>query len=174
VWTGHEVLVWGGGSTIEDEVAFVDGAAYDPAQDTWRSIGAAPIRAGGRQEAVWTGRQMLVWGGSGDAAAYDPASDRWTPLPKAPLPPLPTPVVVWTGRFMLVWGIPESQAQAERPVGVGAAFDPVRRRWLPLNAAGGPAGQGQTGVWTGAAMIVWGGLGGGGVPTAGGSFSLGG
>jgi hypothetical protein len=173
VWTGREMIVWGGGSTQENQVAFTDGAAYDPATDTWRSIGSAPVAPGSRYEAVWTGKQMLVWGGpEGQGAAYDPVMNRWTPLPKSPLPYLPTPAVVWTGKLMLVWGLPETEAQNELPAGLGAAYDPVGRQWTLL-APGGPVGQGQTAVWTGSEMLVWGGIVGTGQAAPAGALRLG-
>jgi len=61
--------------------------------------------------AVWTGRHLLVWGGTRAASSlatatglsYDPASNRWTALPAAPLRPALAPIAVWTGRSMLVW-----------------------------------------------------------------------
>ena len=58
---------------------------------------AAPAPIAGRDgaAAVWTSRQLLVWGGNGrlpgaglrllrDGVAYDPAGDRWQPIPTAP------------------------------------------------------------------------------------------
>jgi N-acetylneuraminic acid mutarotase len=174
VWTGKQMIVWGGGSTVEDQVAFADGASYDPATDTWLSIGSAPVPPGGRYEAVWTGKQMIVWGGGsqGRGAAYDPATNRWTAIPNAPLPFISAPNVVWTGRLMLVWGLPESQAQSEAPIGAGAAYDPSSRQWIPLNRTDGPAGQGQAAVWTGREMLVWGGFGSTGLTTQGAAFKL--
>ena len=116
---------------------------------------------------------MLVWGGAkGQGAAYDPASGRWASLPPSPIGPVPVPEVVWTGRQMLVWGLPESQAQARHPVGRGAEFDPATGRWTPLESTGGPAALGQSAVWAGSRLLVWGGFAGGGAPEPGGVFRL--
>src|SRR5438046_218202 len=54
IWTGSEMIVWGGGSA--------SGGRYDPTTDTWTS----PSVPGGRDghSAVWTGSEMIVWGGS--------------------------------------------------------------------------------------------------------------
>jgi N-acetylneuraminic acid mutarotase len=159
VWTGREMLVWGGATLKESNFAFDDGAAYNPMTDTWRSIGVAPIHAGARFTAVWTGKQMLVWGGPrGEGAAYDPASNRWSVLPKSPLPTITTPSSVWTGRLMLIWGAPDQQPSPSEPVARGAAYDPARDEWLPLPAAPTAPGLGQAAVWTGTAMLVWGGF----------------
>ena len=37
VWTGSEMLVWGGGSFPQDFANY--GGRYDPATDTWKLIG---------------------------------------------------------------------------------------------------------------------------------------
>src|SRR5438876_301645 len=60
VWTGSEMIVWGGfnGSFLNT------GGRYNPGTDSWTatSITSAPA---GRYEhtAVWTGSEMIVWGG---------------------------------------------------------------------------------------------------------------
>jgi hypothetical protein len=159
VWTGRMMLVWGGGSTEENGVAFRDGAAYDPATNSWRPIGAAPVWPGAQYTATWTGRVMVVWGGSrGQGAAYDVATGRWTALPRAPLSFIPTPTAVWTGRVMMVWGTPASAYNTSRPTAKGAAFDPATRSWTTLPKVPGGPGEGQSAVWTGRSMIVWGGF----------------
>ena len=90
VWTGTEMVVWGG---FDNTSYFDDGGAYDPATDTWRTVPKGPLGPRAvRASAVWTGTEMLVWGGeggtqggNGDGAAYDPAADSWRPLAAAPL-----------------------------------------------------------------------------------------
>ncbi len=76
VWTGTEVIVWGGrlGNT-----ALLDGAAYDPATDTWRTIASNSWGHPGAH-AVWTGTEMVVLAKNG-GAAYDPVTDTWRDLP---------------------------------------------------------------------------------------------
>lgn len=94
VWTGAEVIVWGGG-VVGGTTGFATGFAYDPELDAWRPIsseGAPSPRAG--HVAVWlpTYGAMVVWGGAGascergrgdgrrvcgDAFAYFPMEDRW-------------------------------------------------------------------------------------------------
>jgi hypothetical protein len=172
VWTGREMLVWGGATLQESQVAFGDGAAYDPATDTWRSIPVAPVHAGARFTAVWTGKQMIIWGGTeGEGAAYDPATNRWTSLPEGSLPALATPTATWTGRLMLVWGGPDDQPDPAHPVAEGAAFDPTENRWSLLSRAPSAPGQGQAAVWTGTRMLVWGGFAGTGPLSSGAAFA---
>jgi len=173
VWTGREMLVWGGATLKEGPLAFPDGAAYNPATNSWRSIGVAPLHAGARFGAVWTGKQMLVWGGTrGEGAAFDPVTNRWTLLPKSPLPPLSSPTSVWTGRMMLIWGAPEEQPNPSLPIAEGAAYDPEEGRWTLLPSAPSAPGLGQVAVWAGTRMLVWGGFAGDGPLSAGADFNL--
>jgi len=143
------------------------GAAYDPARDRWRRLAPAPLRDRFAATAVWTGREMMVWGGTSArlhddeemGAAYDPARDRWRRLPPAPLQGRAGHTAVWTGEEMLVYG----GNALERTPGVfadGAAFDPVADRWrmLPPTALLQPR-TGTSSVWTGEEMLVWGGAG---------------
>ena len=63
VWTGTEMIVWGG---IDDNGSYSNtGGRYDADANSWTltSITNAPT---GREEhtAVWTGSEMIVWGGS--------------------------------------------------------------------------------------------------------------
>ena len=82
VWTGSEFLVWGGRN---DNFMYQQGAAYDPATDTWRSI-ADNQWAGIGSMSVWTGTQFVViWKLSG--AVYDVATDTWSQDALAALDP---------------------------------------------------------------------------------------
>ena len=64
VWTGTRMVVWGGNENFGG--AFLDtGGVYDPVAGTWSAtttVGAPTARA--FHTAVWTGLQMVVWGGS--------------------------------------------------------------------------------------------------------------
>src|SRR5206468_3557498 len=82
VWTGTEMIVWGGEYGSYRNV----GGRYDPAGDSWSStslIGAPTGRS--RHTAIWTGVDMVVWGGAAGSTddnsggRYDPAADLWTP-----------------------------------------------------------------------------------------------
>lgn len=95
VWTGREVLYWGGYAGTE-LAAQADGAAFDPSTAKWRRIASAPM-ARAYAQAVWTGREVVMWGGSerccpvdstphsSVAAAYDPSTDSWRQLPEVPV-----------------------------------------------------------------------------------------
>ncbi len=75
LWTGSEMLVWGGESSTN--ILFNDGGYYSPTANSWQSMttsGAPAPRA--LHSAVWTGKEMLIWGGENstanlnDTAAY--------------------------------------------------------------------------------------------------------
>ena len=70
VWTGHYVLVWGGLLSINSNQPAAHGEAYNPATNHWTALPGAPIRGRANPVAVWTGRQMIVWGGTRATTAY--------------------------------------------------------------------------------------------------------
>lgn len=131
VWDGREVLVVGGAGAPEGAkppgLASI-GFAYDPATNGWRQL--PPMGSGRRQAAmVWTGRRLLVWGGSQTAGAglpvtpsrglaYDPAANRWSQFPGAPLLGRLDPMAIWTGRAMVIWG----GYRPHSPLGSGTRF----------------------------------------------------
>jgi N-acetylneuraminic acid mutarotase len=82
VWTGRILLVWGG-RTLRNGTWTTPrhGFAYDPATNRWSALPTAPLRGRTGATAVWTGAQMIVWGGTlvagvgpaaTDGAAYTP------------------------------------------------------------------------------------------------------
>jgi hypothetical protein len=167
VWTGAEMVVWGGHS-ITPFVALNTGARYNPVTDTWTptsTVGAPSPRAGHR--AVWTGRYMIVWGGDGlgftytdTGGIYDPATDTWLGATSTVSAPSPRSAhaAVWTGTRLLVWG-------GENPgkLGDGKFYDPETDTWsgsTTLTGSPGPRSH-MPAVWTGHEMIVWGGFDGG-------------
>jgi N-acetylneuraminic acid mutarotase len=162
VWTGTEMLVWGGERDDgEDYTTLEQGLRYDPATDTWSLMtreGAPSPRA--FHTAVWTGREMLVWGSGAPGFAggrYDPALDRWTPMTTVGAPqPRVRHVAVWTGREMIVWG--GAGYATGTDLADGGRYDPDLDRWTPLATTNAPPGRADaTAVWTGQRMLVWGG-----------------
>jgi beta-lactamase regulating signal transducer with metallopeptidase domain/N-acetylneuraminic acid mutarotase len=166
VWTGSEMIVWGGRAEFDNYQVRGDGGRYDPATDTWKplsSIGAPKARS--QMAAIWTGTEMLIWGGSAEGwaveltgARYNPQTDAWRTIAETDAPEgRMEPSAVWTGSEMIVWGgvrfSPDHVA-----FNSGGRYDPVRDKWrsLPTDGAPGPR-TGHTAVWTGREMIVWGG-----------------
>jgi hypothetical protein len=158
VWTGSEMLVWGGeGNTGRLNT----GGRYDPATDTWTAIAttSAPSARDGHT-AVWTGSEMLVWGGYdggylNTGGRYDPATDTWTAITQSGAPGgRHDHSAVWTGSEMIVWG----GYNFGGPEETGRRYDPASDTWAGVSAIGAPLGRfNHTAVWTGSEMIVWGG-----------------
>ena len=148
VWTGTELLIWGGTS---GQGLLADGAAYNPAEDSWRRLAGSPLDARTGSAAVWTGREMVVWGGSekADGAAYDPVADRWRSIAGSPLQGRTAPVVAWTEREMVVWSGSERDD--------GAAYDPSTDRWRRIADAPVRGRYSPATVWTGRELLLWGG-----------------
>jgi N-acetylneuraminic acid mutarotase len=165
VWSGTEMIVWGGRDRFEAESHFDDGARYDPATDTWTAMSARNAPTGRSQMAVvWTGEEMLVWGGYGDKATawdtggrYTPKTDTWRAMSAVNAPEARVePVYVWTGTELLVWG--GITPDLKRSFRSGARYDPRMDRWTPMKSVDtAPAVWGSQAVWTGTEMIVWGG-----------------
>ena len=139
VWTGRQVVAWGGGSGGGGNwQASEDGAAYDPAADRWDVLPRPPIAGRTGASAVWTGREVLFWGGQAgagtifaDGAAYDPPAKRWRTLPPAPIGPRTQQQAVWTGKEMVVWGGYGRCCPIDSVIHdpAAAAYDPATDRW---------------------------------------------
>ena len=66
VWTGSEMIVWGGGDSPHSNMGnfFNTGGRYNPMTDTWVATSTENVPAGRRYHtAVWTGSEMIIWGG---------------------------------------------------------------------------------------------------------------
>ena len=144
VWTGHEMIVWGGMYVTRDTDAVLlnDGGRYDPAADTWTPIslvGAPP--AGYNYASVWTGAELMVWNGS-SGGRYNPMSDTWHSVSAVGAPSAGT--AVWTGTRMIVWG-----------VAGGAQYDPTNDVWTSMSTVGAPTQTSPPLLWTGSEAIAW-------------------
>src|SRR6266542_4139902 len=177
VWTGSEMIVWGGGTNT--------GGRYTPATDSWlatTTANAPSARSG--HTAVWTGSEMIVWGGLGDSGylntggRYNPASDSWVATSTANAPTARSGhTAVWTGSEMIVWGGnefgsflstgPRDNVQSALgtptptptpPIPSGGKYDPGTNTWTATSTTNAPSARSShTAVWTGSEMIVWGG-----------------
>lgn len=160
VWTGSEIIAWGGQEEDDPWIPSAAGSRFAPTIGAWRPIPDAP-EARTDVQAVWTGREVIFWGGwdreeteRRDGLRFDPATDEWSMIPPAPLGTGEAAVSVWTGTEMIVWGGGEPGSIRNRQ---GAAYDPAANTWRELPLA--PIGLNLAdGVWTGDEMIVFGSL----------------
>jgi hypothetical protein len=137
VWTGREMIVWGGLAGTEKARAN-DGAAYDPVAGTWRTIAPAPAGVGGEAHlgAVWTGDEAMFWAanppdGPVSGAAYNPGTNTWRRLADGPLGSRDGYASVWTGSEMLIIG---GHGGRSYSTPVAAAVNPRSGAWRPLPA----------------------------------------
>src|SRR4029453_16803892 len=70
VWTGSEMIIWGGGTSSFGPF-FNTGGRYNPSTDSWSatSTSSAP-GARGYHTAVWTGSEMIIWGGEDGSGTF--------------------------------------------------------------------------------------------------------
>jgi hypothetical protein len=158
VWTGHQLLVWGGEGTAEAK--FGDGAAYDPTTNQWQPIPTAPISARSGQVSVWTGTEMLIVGGTPPPAiaattggAYNPDTHTWRLLPESKIDRVSYAGAVWTGSEMIVVGGTTDGATLPNPI--AEAYTPSTNQWRRLPDPPAPIGQHAQVQWTGTRVATW-------------------
>jgi len=170
VWTGTEMIIWGGRGDFFSESHYNDGFAYNPANNTWRPITTVNAPVGRSQMAsVWTGGQLIVWGGisdgdieRGDGGRYNPVNNTWTALAAAPLEARMEPSAVWTGTEMIVFGGLKKEGQPGSEIwytfGDGARYNLANNTWTLVNSLGAASSRtANTALWTGTEMLIWGG-----------------
>lgn len=167
VWTGKEMIVWGGTRAFNADSFLADGARYNPSTDTWTRMAKSPLSPRIGADAVWTGKEMIIWGGMGgsfakptflgDGARYNPATDRWSMLPAAHAPsPRYGEAGGWTGKELIIWGGRRLGENGE--LGDGARYNPQTNTWTAISQTNVLSPRwGASAVWTGKSMIFWGG-----------------
>ena len=136
VWTGTEMLVWGGYARSENVGQKSDGATYNPTTRAWRTIAPSPPGVQGGATVVWTGDEMVVWAsnspdGPVGTAAYNPEIDNWRRLPAGPLGRREGFSSAWTGKELIVVGGSLGDTLATP---VAAALSPETGSWRLLPA----------------------------------------
>ena len=164
VWTGAEVIIWGGVNPQNPNLYEFTGGRLVLALNAWVPTAINPLVSGrGYHTAVWTGDRMVVWGGiivggivSNSGGRYNPVTDTWTEttITNAPAPRY-FHTAIWTGTQMVVWGGTNGQA----PLSTGGRYDPGADTWTSMTDVGAPTPRyWHTAVWTGTEMVVWGGF----------------
>ncbi|MEN3334798.1 MAG: hypothetical protein V7641_4163 [Blastocatellia bacterium] len=163
VWTGSEMIVWGGTNRfLGTDRKLSTGGRYNPATDSWVRTNSNVPEGRLFHTAVWTGTEMIVWGGYDGSSAldtggrYNPSTNSWTgtgavnrPLARY------AHTAVWSGSEMLVWGGHNSSTSLNS----GGRYDPAADSWTNISATSAPnKRENHTAIWNGSEMIVWGGL----------------
>jgi hypothetical protein len=164
VWTGKELFVWGG---VVNGATIGSGGTFDLATNKWTptpSAGAPGTRHA--HTAVWTGDRVIVWGGSNlfdwlnDGAIF--MNGAWIGATSVINAPefREGHTAIWTGSEMIVWG----GFNGGNSLNTGGMYDPAAAEasaWVATSTDGAPSAREEhTAVWTGEAMMIWGGCGG--------------
>ena len=143
VWTGNEMIVWGGSNGN----GLNTGGRYNPSTDSWTATSNTNAPSGRYgHTAVWTGSEMIVWGGFNGSSylntggRYNPISDSWTATSTTNAPAArQRHTAVWTGTQMIVWG------GEGCPIGCftnpGGRYNPSTDTWTATSATNAPAGR---------------------------------
>ena len=101
------MIVWGGGGN-----GIVNtGGKYNPVTDSWIATSGAntPI-ARIFHTAIWTGSEMIVWGGYNSNGSlnsggrYNPSTDSWTATSVSNAPSARwAHIAIWTASQMIIW-----------------------------------------------------------------------
>lgn len=163
VWTGSEMLVWGGYSSVTTMSVGTGGLVASGALGPWTTIPTAGAPAGRQVYAfAWTGSEFLVWGGYGrpggflgDFHGFTPSTGNWRAISTTNGPPPASyGCGAWTGTGFVVWG------GGNGSVGVnnGGRWDSTAG-WRTTTTSGAPAGRQPNGacLWTGTELVIWGG-----------------
>jgi N-acetylneuraminic acid mutarotase len=163
VWTGSEMIVWGG-FNFSPPYFLNTGGRYNPATDTWITTNTSEApSARGLHVAVWTGSEMIVWGGYNNGndlnsgGLYNPALDTWTATSTINAPTArESHTGVWTGTEMIVWGGLGCGSNCR--LNSGGRYNPSTDSWTATSTTNAPEARWlHTAAWTGSEMIVWGG-----------------
>jgi hypothetical protein len=168
VWTGTEMIVWGG--SFSSFSTTNTGGRYDPSTDSWTPTSTGANVPSGRttHSAVWTGTEMIIWGGRSGTTAlstggrYIPSSNTWAATSTGANVPSARSnhTAVWTGTEMIVWGGIDADFYVI-PLNSGGRYNPAGDTWAATSTdANLPAGRWyHTAVWSESEMIAWGGQG---------------
>jgi hypothetical protein len=159
-WTGREAIGWGGGCCGD---ATADGAAYNPATDSYRKLSRSPLAPSQGALGAWTGRELVLFVSGlnpldgkpwparlARGGAYNPATNSWrrlSPLPETGL--RFAGAAAWDGRDLLVVGAGQNAKSA-------FAFSPATNRWRRLASLPAPR-VGALAVWAGNRLLLLGG-----------------
>ena len=139
------MIVWGGWA-----FAFYNtGGKYNPVTDSWTATSTtnAP-EARIFHTAVWTGSEMIVWGGDdgggfeiNTGGRYNPSTDSWTATSTTNAPDARSGhTAIWTGSNMIVWGGGDGSVA----LNTGARYDPGTNSWTATSTADTPVARGVT------------------------------
>ncbi len=124
-WNGSEVLFWAG-SNLRRDYAYTDGAAYDPARDSWRTLPVPGWGHPGLTGAVFEGRLYVAAKGGASRIDLSNGSDIELPHINSFIP---ATMVATDGA---VWALGPTDYSEDQPTSVGIARSaPEDDAWVP-------------------------------------------
>jgi N-acetylneuraminic acid mutarotase len=176
-WSGSELLLFGGRPSGSG--ATKDGFAYNPATGTWRQLASSGAPSARYDAfAAWTGDRLVIVGGSdangaplATAAKYDPIADAWSAVASFPAAARSAPrgrvgIAAFTGaRALFAGGLGGGATFFED----GMILEPATNTW-PAAIPAWPSMKAHeygAAVWSGNELILWSGLDGGALTSAG-------
>jgi N-acetylneuraminic acid mutarotase len=115
---------------------------------------------------VWTGSEMIVWGGitSGDyptqvmtnqGSRFNPVSKIWSAMSTISAPSARAAHgMIWTGTKVILWG----GLNGGTRLNTGGQYNPATDTWSLVSMVGAPSARSSPCmIWTGTHVIVWGG-----------------
>jgi N-acetylneuraminic acid mutarotase len=167
IWAGTMALLWGGRTGPDFGLQYHNGG-WELAPDGvplgyFAAPGVIPPSGRAFHSAIWTGSEMIVWGGKNsrrlfaDGAKWSASTRSWAPIQANNAPSARiNHSAVWTGASMIIWGGETDAESSLTGITVGGIYSPDSDSWEIL---GGPLSTvGHTAVWTGSEMLVWGGI----------------
>ncbi len=139
---------------------------YSPAADAWQAmprIPGDPVIADTGFSTVWTGSQMILWGGYGDVTGtsnagyrFSPATNSWSAITTTGAPAARQDhYAAMVGGEMIVWG---GQNTAGNTIldNDGGRYNPTTNSWQGLSTTDAPAYRTEATVTAaGDKLIVW-------------------
>lgn len=168
---GEGVIIWGGvmGAGAGDRNPVGEGSYYHFATKSWHRIqdsGAPTPRSG--HKAIWTGSEMFVYSGSptgrnkrdsllhASAGLYNLKTNSWDSFTSQIGVERTGHTMVWSGSEALIMG-GKSRYLGSYYSDV-IAFNPETKSWRSISGKKAPAARWQhSAVWTGEAMVIFGG-----------------
>jgi hypothetical protein len=127
--------------------------------DTWTATSATNTpSARSVHTAVWTGSEMIVWGGFDGSVdvdtggRYNPSTDSWMATSTTDAPSAREhATAVWTGNEMIVWG----GIHSPNFLNTGGRYNPATDSWTATRTDTAPSARAlHTATWTPGGMIV--------------------
>ena len=138
VWTGSELLIWGGQTNF--------GIGYNPETGARRELAESPRHVEYGTASAWTDDELIVyWGNqSPSMSVYDWRTDMWRLLADASIASQYSVDMVWNGSEVLL--VTEDRI---------AVYRPEADAWGPATRPPTSLGRSREVAWTGVELVVW-------------------